>query len=769
MSRGLLLNVAPISYDDSSTVSIEMVGYKDKEQLEELRNAHRETHLVRRSGNQIQLVPVAEEASDLGYRHKTVDLGKDVYLAAALARNSLLNFLHGLGRKILDFDPIEFVASGSNSDLLAASMPQGVRCPEWLAVCLLYEAKVRVISLDRQKPFVGLSLNVRTTRVIDESCDVLAESGLSLRSLYVGRRQPHHDPRVAPRFRLMGRVRSVSDGLLELDDCRPGSETVAIDEAFLESRTDSFNACMTHAFGSRADEVRWALEQNLVRIRGGTGRLQRLKTILEYLSRQHFQMVPGVGFGVGDFLSQKTDARRFRGVQRAPRAVYVFDPTGARTDTWHDRGLNKHGPYTSQSFTPTRPRICVVCQRHRKGRVEQFLYKLVNGIPAKHPDDRAPFAQGFVRKYDIEEPSIEFFLVEGDTAEAYRRAARGAIEHATEQDFRWDLALVQIEEQFHNLFGDENPYLVTKSAFLTQQIPVQEFEIETAHAPDGQLAYVLNNIALAAYSKLGGIPWLVKADPTIAHELVFGLGSAHVGRGRLGDRDRIVGITTVFTGDGNYWLSSLSKAVPIEDYESALLESLRSTIGKVKQQMNWQEREHVRLVFHAFKPFKSVEVEAVKALMGELGDYDVDYAFIHVVEDHPYLLFDEQQKGFWDRQARGKKGVLAPTRGLFLRLSGREILISLTGAREVKRPEDGMPRPMLLRLHPDSSFDDTTYLSRQIFTFASHSWRSFFPAPLPVTVFYSELIARMLGQLRQVPHWNPDVMLGRIGRTRWFL
>jgi hypothetical protein len=73
--------------------------------------------------------------------------------------------------------------------------------------------------------------------------------------------------------------------------------------------------------------------------------------------------------------------------------------------------------------------------------------------------------------------------------------------------------------------------------------------------PDSQLIYVLNNMALATYAKLGGVPWLMTADQTIAHEVVFGLGSANVGEGHFGDRKRIVGITTVFTGEGKYHLS----------------------------------------------------------------------------------------------------------------------------------------------------------------------------------------------------------------------
>jgi hypothetical protein len=478
-------------------------------------------------------------------------------------------------------------------------------------------------------------------------------------------------------------------------------------------------------------------------------------------------MVPGVAFTFLPLLAEGSTGI-FPSVQEAPKTVYVFDPAERRTGTWHDGGLDEHGPYTAQSFTPSRPRICVICQATRKGRVEQFLHKFFHGV-THQGKGRAPFTKGFIRKYALEGFTTEFFLTSGDTSDAYQRAARQAIEQQTQQNIKWDLALVQIDERFHDLYGETNPYLITKAAFLAQQIPVQEFEMETVALPDTQLGFVLNNMALATYAKLGGVPWLIKANPTIAHELVVGLGSAQVGEGRLGDRERVVGITTVFTGDGNYWLSNLSQVVPIADYKDALLTSLRATFNKVRSDMNWQPREHVRLVFHAFKPLKDAEADAVKALTTELGDYDLEFAFLHVVQNHPYILFDERQRGVQDFESGTLKGVLAPMRGYFFRLSNHEVLISLTGAREVKRPQDGMPRPILLHLHRGSSFHDTTYLARQVFAFSCHSWRSFFPAPMPVTVLYSGLIAKMLGQLAAIPRWNPDIMLGRIGRTRWFL
>jgi hypothetical protein len=229
--------------------------------------------------------------------------------------------------------------------------------------------------------------------------------------------------------------------------------------------------------------------------------------------------------------------------------VYVFDPTGAKMDTWADGGLQNNGPYSQQTFSKNRPRIAVVCRASAKGRVEQFLHKFFNG--QRHPNPkrkRGPFDNGLIGKYRLDGVSPKFFLADSSTADAYQRAA----EQAISEDDRCDLALVQIEMAFRDLEGIDNPYLVTKHAFLTHQTPVQEFTLETASLPDGQLAYALNNIALATYCKLGGTPWLLRCDRAIAHELVIGIGSAEVGDGRLGDREKVVGFTTVFSGDGDY-------------------------------------------------------------------------------------------------------------------------------------------------------------------------------------------------------------------------
>jgi len=113
--------------------------------------------------------------------------------------------------------------------------------------------------------------------------------------------------------------------------------------------------------------------------------------------------------------------------------------------------------------------------------------------------------------------------------------------------------------------------------------------------------------------------------------------------------------------------------------------------------------------------------------------------------------------------------VFVPERGLMVALSDRDMLVGATGAKELKRPTDGAPVPLRLHLHRASTFRDLRYLGQQVMLFASHSWRGFQPASVPVTVSYSQLIARYMGRLGTTTRWNPDVLYGQIGTTRWFL
>ena len=130
------------------------------------------------------------------------------------------------------------------------------------------------------------------------------------------------------------------------------------------------------------------------------------------------------------------------------------------------------------------------------------------------------------------------------------------------------------------------------------------------------------------------------------------------------------------------------------------------------------------------------------------------------------MLFDADQEGVGGRT---KKGTAAAPRGLRVDLAREEALLCLKGPKDVRLWTDGIPKPLLLRIHRDSTFKDLSYLARQVFDFSCLSWRTLLPSPLPVTVLYADLVAKKLLMLRDVTGWSPEHILGPIGRSRWFL
>ena len=169
-----------------------------------------------------------------------------------------------------------------------------------------------------------------------------------------------------------------------------------------------------------------------------------------------------------------------------------------------------------------------------------------------------------------------------------------------------------------------------------------------------------------------------------------------------------------------------------------------------------------------FKPAKDVEADAIKAAVEALALDNVTYAFLHIAPTHPFLIFDRNQKG--QPPYAPKKGILGPTRGVHLKLGDYESLVVFSGASELKQETDGLPRACLLKLHRNSTFRDMTYLARQAFDFAAHSWRIMSPERFPITIKYSDLIAERLTGLKQIPGWDDDAVKFReIGRTPWFL
>ena len=297
-----------------------------------------------------------------------------------------------------------------------------------------------------------------------------------------------------------------------------------------------------------------------------------------------------------------------------------------------------NGPYDQRTFTPKKLNNRGDLSGAARGPGGRVRAKFLDGMPdvktGRRGHETPRYGDGLLRRFHLERPNVRTFTTTSPSIDGYQEACRTGLEYAANLGIQWDLALVQIEEDFKTLPGELNPYYGTKALLLKNHVAVQSFRLETMQQDPGNLVFTMNQMSLASYAKLGGRPWLLSAEQTVAHELVIGVGSHMASDSRIGGGTRHVGITTVFSSDGGYHLSERTNVVPFEDYCDSLTETLKGTITRVRDEDNWKSTDRVRLIFHMFKPAKDVEADAIKAAVEALDLENVTYAFLHIAPSH---------------------------------------------------------------------------------------------------------------------------------------
>jgi hypothetical protein len=610
---------------------------------------------------------------------------------------------------------------------------------------------------------VGLFVTLGMRHDIDASLVDLQAAGIDLTGMYVVRRNPGPDER-----RLAGRVRAVIGQQVHLSEATD-AEALPANKIKLEGSKENFSKCLNGLLGHRYKALMDALDDEEAVYRLGPDFDEIVTTMGDFLRKSPIPLAQDVQARIGERIILNNDAET-RSVYVAPTVDYVFDRTGAKSSEYAWVGLSQYGPYDRATFANKSPRLLVVFPVSAQGKVEAFLKSFRDGMGASHN----AFRKGFRDLFGL--VSVEFVMCPVDLSAANKAGAeaacRRAIETRLESGEEVQGGIIVLFDEHAFLKGLQNPYIRTKSLLLTLGIPTQEVRMSTINQPLGSLQYTLQNFSISVYAKLNGTPWTVNQDKAISDELVVGMGFAELSGSRFEDRQRYVGITTVFSGDGTYLLGNVSKECTYDGYADMIRESMLSILRELKTRNNWHPGDTVRVIFHAHRPLKRVDVgKIVFACTREIGaEQDIQMAFVTVSHDHPFYILDRQEKGVPARRDSDVlKGAYAPARGTIARIGRATRLLAVNSGKLIKRRNSPLPKPLLISLHPDSTFKDVDYIAEQALKFTSLSWRSTLPAGTPVTIFYSERIAELLGRLSEVPDWSSTALSVRLKWSRWFL
>lgn len=764
------LNAFAVGFDRSDFTARRLDGVAPTD-VETLRERHgSEWFLYYREGV-VWALPTTE-------RPKT-ELGQPVTLAVASHEGIDLlraRFAEVLPTRFAAYVPLRtrpFVFLGQREENnLAAAAFQAAELNHSLTAAFdirpKFELDGRLIEIEEGKLQLAFTVDISSKWSITAPLEELAKK-IDLRGLYVIRRQRQPKQRA-----LVGRVSKLENGVAHLDEAFDGLTQIAAAEVQLEGSKSAFRRCLLALFGPHGyknfDEAREIEEAKWL---GGKESFQRAAKLHESMAKKGaIPLTPGLAATLGARIVYPPVAERKSWVQFPP-VDYCFDAARSKTKPLPWEGIDAFGPFDQDSFEKRSPKILLVAPDSAMNRVEQAIRDFNEGARV------SSWPKGFARYFHL--VNVRFVACPvpastngGDPARQYREA----IEKHLQRDADFDAAIVVIRDTESGLEDARNPYLHAKALLLSTGIPVQEVRDTTllktdwkTGQPDKYIGYTYRNIAVALYAKLNGLPWTVSHTRTFHDELVLGVGLAEITGSRVAQRQRHMGITTVFRGDGNYLLSSLTPECRYDDYPEVLRTSMIETLSELRVRNGWRKNDRIRIVFHGSKPLKNVEIDALMAecVKEAAPEQEIDFAFLDVLVEHPFSIFDTAAAGLEVKNSKERKGVFVPPRGLMVQLGSRTRLLSTTGPAQIKRTVTPMPQPLLIKLHDRSTARDLAYLTEQVLKFTSLTWRSTQPAAKPVTIYYSELIAELLARLKSVPGWSPNMLRTRLLASKWFL
>nr|HAD49790.1 Piwi domain protein [Algoriphagus sp.] len=631
----------------------------------------------------------------------------------------------------------------------------------------LIEVQLRLTEINGVKRF-GFLINIRRNWIFNISCAELHAEGFDLMGLDVLHSEtlPGLTNILAPNEEFVGILKEIKGNKASVET-NEGLKDFELKELFIRKTKFNIGNYLTYATSQqKSNEILSIIESKRSDIYNPKSLYAEITKIAEHLFIDNGQPV----------LFQNKDSFCFT-VDNKPLAAsntihlktptFIFDHAVTKTNNFNpDTGLTNFGPYDSITFDIKTPNILCICNKSNRGVFTNFLSSLKDGLPQSRL-----FQKGLQRKYDLQDVLYNIREIQEFTVEEYLNAIR------SEDENKPHLAIIEIPAAFKRYDDRNNPYYAIKAKLLSLEIPVQYVTSEIIKSHN---EFILNSLALQIYAKMGGIPWVLPSQRSVDREIVIGIGHSWLRKNQYAraEQNRVVGITTFLSSDGQYLLADKVKDVAFENYFTELQRSLKNSIQRLSNEQGWSEGETVRLIFHIFKPIKNTEFDVVSQLVREISQYKIKFAFVTISQQHPNMLFDINQKGV--QKFGNTIGAFIPNRASNIFLDSETCIVQMLGPNELKTAKQGMSKPIQIKIRtPQGNYDnnglndlifhDLSYITQQIFSFTYLSWRSFLPGEEPATMKYSNLISRLLGKMRSVPGWDADKLNYGLKRKKWFL
>jgi len=244
-----------------------------------------------------------------------------------------------------------------------------------------------------------------------------------------------------------------------------------------------------------------------------------------------------------------------------------------------------------------------------------------------------------------------------------------------------------------------------------------------------QFEWAVANIALGLFVKLGGIPWAVNR-PNAESDIVIGMGRSESYDPRTRERERVIAFTTCLQSNGIYQFAHFGRAC---DADTDHLQELERTLKLTLTRVRGLRPEPRSLTLHFPKDFSFEERALCRKIVTEAQASFQRIEFVKITEEERFFAIDDESPD------------QVPRRGTCIRLDKTDYLLYTEGSEERQPWANRLPCAVRIRHFTDQPTDlPTRDVVGQVFDLSLSNWRAFNARGFPVSIYYSELISRIL-------------------------
>lgn len=268
--------------------------------------------------------------------------------------------------------------------------------------------------------------------------------------------------------------------------------------------------------------------------------------------------------------------------------------------------------------------------------------------------------------------------------------------------------------------NEERFYYTLKNRCLKDNILLQVIHNETI-LNEYIFKWSISSIALQIFSKLGGIPWLVKSAQQ--KTLIIGIGHSQSRNSDTNQIQRYYAYSVLVESTGKF--VSIKPLANHSDKSEYLKEIATNVTALIEENQSYS-----KIVFHLPYKIKQEEIDTIKEVI-EKKNSSVSVAMIRINDTSKFLGFNTLQNS------------LAPYESTFAELSYHEFLVWTEGLNfHSPKANKRYAHPLLIEfLYPRGNDVNHSEHLQEILNLSGANFRGFNAKALPVSLFYPKLIS----------------------------